>query len=44
MKAVDDDRSDAAEQEHGDDGEDDQEAAPHDGGSGYPGCVMVPRG
>ena len=27
----------------GDDGEGDQEA-PHDGGSGYPGCVRVPRG
>src|SRR5205823_14663108 len=43
MEAVDDDRSDRAGEEHGDRGEDDDQA-PHDGGSGYPACTIVPSG
>ena len=41
VQAVDDDRRDRAGQQHGDRSEDD-ERAPHDGGSRYPGCTIVP--
>jgi hypothetical protein len=43
MEAEDHDRSDARGKKHGNRSEDD-ERAPHDGGSRYPGCVIVPSG
>src|SRR5207244_13385952 len=43
LQAVDRERGDDAGEEDGDDGESDQ-GAPHDGGSGYPAPVKVPRG
>ena len=41
VEAVDDDRSENTGAEDGDRSEDDEQA-PHDGGSRYPGCVIVP--